>query len=324
MRAKTLKNALSELLSDKLNQCYKEITKSDVDMFKVEYNWYYDGNNFNQYDSNGNVILDEYNHNIKYIPTALQSIIGEREEIPNVYINDITVPISMLVFDLDLLNTLELVLNYFSNQTVGQVFDIDIQVDDENIETYQFTFTIDLPDFDNFEQFQGENAKAVVFQLDGTLTQGDLVYGNDIEYELSIDNGVTYEKLIRFEPSSTRHFNTFTDQKIGDLQQESIEQDTLWSLILSVLVIENSNVQKLLPYADERDYIKLGYIEDYLDKLKLKITYNNILKETDNLPLSIEKSIILSDISYSPSYGDFLTVYLRFLDKTKDEDIEEL
>lgn len=317
MRAKTLKNALSKLLSDKLNQCYKEITKSDVDMFKVEYNWYYDGNNFNQYDNNGNVILDEYNHNIKYIPTALQSIIGEREEIPNVYINDITVPISMLVFDLDLLDTLELVLNYFSNQTVGQVFNIDIQVDDKNTETYQFTFTIDLPDFDNFEQFQGENAKAVVFQLDGTLTQGDLVYGNDIEYELSIDNGLTYEKLIRFEPSSTRHFNTFTDQKIGDLQQESIEQDTLWRFITDVLVIKDTNVSKLLPYSDERDYQKIGYNIDYLDQLKLKITYVDF-------NITLVKGVVLSDISYSASYGDFLTLRLEFLDKISYGEIEKI
>lgn len=317
MRAKTLKNALSKLLSDKLNQCYKEITKSDVDMFKVEYNWYYDGNNFNQYDNNGNVILDEYNHNIKYIPTALQSIIGEREEIPNVYINDITVPISMLVFDLDLLDTLELVLNYFSNQTVGQVFNIDIQVDDKNTETYQFTFTIDLPDFDNFEQFQGENAKAVVFQLDGTLTQGDLVYGNDIEYELSIDNGLTYEKLIRFEPSSTRHFNTFTDQKIGDLQQESIEQDTLWRFITDVLVVKDTNVSKLLPYSDERDYQKIGYNIDYLDQLKLKITYVDF-------NITLVKGVVLSDISYSASYGDFLTLRLEFLDKISYGEIEKI
>ena len=317
MKAQTLKKALSDLLSSKLNECYKEITKSDIDMFKVEYNWFYDGNNFNQYDNNGNVILDEYNHNIKYIPTALQSIIGEREEIPNVYINDITVPISMLVFDLELLNDLELVLNYFSNQTVGQVFDIDIQVDDKNIETYQFTFTIDLPDFDNFEQFQGENAKAVVFQLDGTLTQGDLVYGNDIEYELSIDNGLTYEKITRFSPSSARHFNTFTDQKIGDLQQESIEQDNLWKFVTDVLVIKDTNVAKLLPYADERDYQKIGYAVDYLDQLKLKITYNDF-------NITLVKDVILADISYSASYGDFLTLRLEFLDKISYGEIETI
>lgn len=312
MKAKTLKKALSDLLSSKLNECYKEITKSDVDMFKVEYNWYYDGNNFNQYDKNGNAILDEYNSNIKYIPTALQSIIGEREEIPNVYINDITVPISMLVFDLDLLDTLELVLNYFSNQTVGQVFDIDIQVDDKSTETYQFTFTIDLPDFDNFEQFQGENAKAVVFQLSGTITQGNLVYGNDIEYELSIDNGETFENLIRLNPASARHFNTFTDQLINNLEQESTEQDNVWNLTTDVLVKSKDSITyKLLPYTDERDYNKLGYPVDYLDCLVLKIKYKE-------LNLEILKDVILSDIAYSPSYGDYLMLRLVFLAKNKN------
>jgi len=316
MKAKTLKNALSKLLSDKLNQCYKEITKSDVDMFKVEYNWYYDGNNFNQYDNNGNVILDEYNHNIKYIPTALQSIIGEREEIPNVYINDITVPISMLVFDLDLLDTLELVLNYFSNQTVGQVFDIDIQVDDKNTETYQFTFTIDLPDFDNFEQFQGENAKAVVFQLDGTLTQGDLVYGNDIEYELSIDNGVTYEKLIRINPGSARHFNTFTEQKIGDKEQLSSEESNLWTFTFDILVKSKDSITyKLLPFADEVDYLKLGYENNILDSLVFKIIYKS-------LNLEITKKVIISDISYSANYGSYLIMRLILL--SKNDNIGEI
>lgn len=318
MKAQTLKKALSDLLREKLNECYKNITGSDIDMFKIEYNWYYDGNNFNQYDENGKSVLDQYNHNIKYIPTALQSIIGEREEIPDIYINDITVPISMLVFDLELLDELELVLNYFSNQTVGQIFDLNIQVDDKNSETYKFTFTIDLPDFDNFEQFQGENAKAVVFQLDGTLTQGDLVYGNDIDYELSIDGGLTFEKLVRFEPSSTRHFNAFTSQQINGISQQSFEQDNLWSLVLNVLVLgDNSCTLKLLPFVDERDYKKLGYTIDYLDNLKIKIKYNR-------LTLELIKDVIITDMSYSASYGDYMIIQLRFLDKIIDDNVGEV
>lgn len=319
MRTQTLKKAIGDLLNEKLNLAFRDVTKADYDIFKIEYNWAYDGNNFSQYDENGHIIQDQYHHNIKYIPTALQSIIGQREEIPGIYINDITVPISMLVFNLDLLDSLEVTLNYFSDQTVGNVYELEVQTSGENKEKFKFSFTIDLPDLDNFEQLQGENAKVVVFQLSGTLTQQDLVYGNDIDYELSIDNGNNYEKLIRFNPGSSRHFNTFTDQKIGDLEQKSTEQDNLWTLTLDVLIQSNNSITyKLLPYTDERDYTKLGYSVDYLNSLVLKIRYNM-------LEIEIEKEVMISDIAYSASYGDYLILRLVFVSKINDiNEIEEI
>lgn len=317
IKHETLKNTIAELVQNELNNAYTEITKDTVKMFKVETNWFYDGNNFGQYDEEiGRVVLDEYNEKIKYIPVAIQSIIGERVEVPNVYINDVIVPISLLVFDIEKLDTIELVLSTFSDKNIGKVHNLKVLVGDNKYENYKFSFTVDLPDLDEFQTFQGENAKAVVFQLSGTLTQGSIKYGNDIEYELSIDGGKTYEKIIKIEPSSARKINVSSDQKISDYNNKAIESSSIWTLNISLLITEDNNYNKLLPYVDERDYKVLGYETDYLENLKLKINYNFL-----NNSFSIEKNVIIDNMAYSADYGDFLVLTLSFSDKLIDDDI---
>lgn len=317
IKHETLKNAIAELVQIELNNAYTEITKDTVKMFKTETNWFYDGNNFGQYDEEtGRVVLDEYNEKIKYIPVAIQSIIGERVEVPNVYINDVIVPISLLVFDIEKLDTIELVLSYFSDKNIGKVHNLKVLVGDNKYENYKFSFTVDLPDLDEFQTFQGENAKAVVFQLSGTLTQGSIKYGNDISYFLSIDNGNTYEELIKISPSSARKINTSSDQKISDYNNKAIEESTIWTMNISAIAFDDNNISKLLPFVDERDYNKLGYEEDYLNQLKLKIVHN-----IGNKKIEIEKDVLIETMAYDSGYGDFLVLSLSFVDKLIDDEI---
>ena len=315
VKDKTLKNVIAELVQNELNKAYNTITQDETKMFKVETNWFYDGNNFGQYDEQtGKIVLDEYQERIKYIPVAIQSIIGQREEIPNVYINDIIVPVSMLLFNLEDLDMIEMVLNYFSSDNIGKVHTIKVEIGNGKFEDYKFSFTMDLPDFDEFESFQGENAKAVVFQLSGTLTQGSIKYGNDISYHLSIDGGETYEEIIKIEPSNARKINTSSDQIIEQYNNKAIEQSTIWTMNISAIVFDNNNISKLLPFVDERDYTKLGYEEDYLDQLKLKIVHN-----IGSKTIEIEKDVIIDSMAYSAGYGEFLVLTLSFIDKLIDE-----
>lgn len=317
VKEKTLKNAIAELVQDQLNLAYSEITKDTTQMFKVETNWYYEENNFKQYDeTTGRVIVDQYNHNIKYIPVAIQSIVGERVEIPNVYINEIVVPISMLIFDLSKLDLLEIILNYFSNANVGIVHTIEVFSDENTNEEYKFSFTMDLPDLDEFQQFQGENAKAVVLQLSGTLTQGNIKYGNDIKYYLSIDNGANYEEVIKIEPASARKIITSSDQMLNTYENRAIEQNTNWAFTTNVLVFEDSIFSYLVPYVDERDYTKLGYTVDYLDNLKFKIVHT-----FRNNEITIIKDVIIENLSYSADYGEYLLLSFSLSDKLIDDDI---
>ena len=317
IKHETLKNTIAELVQTELNNAYTEITKDTVKMFKVETNWFYDGNNFGQYDEEtGRVVLDEYNEKIKYIPVAIQSIIGERVEVPNIYINDVIVPISLLIFDIEKLDTIELVLSSFSDKNVGKVHNLKVLVGDNKYENYKFSFTVDLPDFDEFQTFQGENSKAVVFQLSGTLTQGSIKYGNDISYFLSIDNGNTYEELIKISPSNARKFNTSSDQKISDYNNKAIEESTIWTMNISAIAFDDNNISKLLPFVDERDYNKLGYEEDYLNQLKLKIVHN-----IGNKKIEIVKDVLIETMAYDSGYGDFLVLSLSFIDKLIDDEI---
>ena len=97
----TIKNAIRDWLQVKMNECYKAVTNDTIDMFKFETNWIYEGNLFKQYDpTTGRIIKDQFDNPIKYIPCAVQSITGERREIPNTYIADVSIPIAMLIFDL--------------------------------------------------------------------------------------------------------------------------------------------------------------------------------------------------------------------------------
>ena len=316
-KEKTLKNSIAELLQTELNQAYYEITRSNVKMFKVETNWYYEENNFKQYDeATEKVIVDQYNRNVKYIPVAIQSIVGQRVEIPNVYINDIIVPVSMLIFDTKNLDMIEVVLSHFSSKNVGKVHTLEVLTEDNETESYKFTFTMDLPDMDEFVQFQGENAKIAVFQLSGTLTQGSIKYGNDISYYLSIDKGATYEEIIKIEPSSARKIFASSDQLINKFENRAVEQNTNWSMTTNILVFEDSIFNYLVPYADERDYRKQGYQVDYLDQLKLKIVH-----KVNNKDIEIIKDVIIENMAYSAEYGEYLVLTINFLDKLVDEDI---
>lgn len=313
----TIKNAIRDWLQVKMNECYKTVTNDTIDMFKFETNWVYEGNLFKQYDpTTGRIIKDQFDNPIKYIPCAVQSITGERREIPNTYIADVSIPIAMLIFDLDSLSSVEATLTYFNDQTIGEVF--NIQALYNNVETtYQFSFSMDLPDFDDFMVMQGENAKAVVFQLNGVITQ-NVEYGNELEYELSIDSGTTFERLLKSENTNTRIFNFGSDQRLGGYEQRAIEDDSVWTLNLSIIVQKaNNNVRsissQLIPFIYERDYTKIKkngvqvYQQDPLNRLKLKIITSGI----DD----IIKDVILANISCSANYGDYVILTLTFRDK---------
>lgn len=314
----TLKNSIAKLVQDELNKAYKEISKDDINIFKVETNWFVEENNFKQYnEQNGRIIVDEFSDYIKYIPVAIPSLIGEREEIPNIYINDILVQVSMIIFDIEgMLELTEVVLAKFSENNIGKVHNVKVVNELGDVIEYKFSFTMDMPDLDEFIQFQGNNAKSCVFQLSGTLTQGNIRYGNDISYFLSIDNGNTYEELIKISPSNARKINTSSDQKISDYNNKAIEESTIWTMNISAIAFDDNNISKLLPFVDERDYNKLGYEEDYLNQLKLKIVHN-----IGNKKIEIEKDVLIETMAYGSGYGDFLVLSLSFIDKLIDDEI---
>lgn len=313
--AQTIKNAIADFLYEQINSCYKEVTKNTDMIFKFNTNFVAEHNNFKQYDSKNNLIIDGYRKPVKYIPCSVDSIIGSRNLLPDIFFSTVNVPITMLV-DVEDLDMVEEVLTYFSDITNGKLYTLKALFNNE-ITNFSFSFSVDLPDMDNFAVLQGRNAKSIGFMISGQLTAG-ILYNNNISYEISLDGGQTYEKVSLLSGGTARVNNLFSDQIIGGDSTKGVETDSTWTKTLSFISKENQFYLDLITSIEDRS---VAYYK--LDNMKFKTIIKADFIE-DGKTLQFIKDVVVSDIGYSGDYGRILGIAMTLKEKLTDDEIPEL
>ena len=313
--AQTIKNAITKLLDEKINWCYQEITKNTDKIFKFNDNYFSEQNNFKQYDNNGNLIIDEYRKSVKFIPCSVDSIVGSRNLMPDVFLSTINVPITMLV-NVEDLDMVEEVLIYFSDITNGQIYNLQALFNNK-LSNFAFSFSVDLPDMDNFSVLQGINAKTIGFMISGQLS-ANLFYNNNIEYYMSLDGGENYEKLSLLSAGSARVNNLFGDQLIGEENVKHVEVESSWTKTLSFITKQSRFYLDLILSIEEKNENIYK-----LNNVKFKTVINFNIDGNDNKQ-EIIKNVIISEIGYSGNYGSVVGIGLTLKEKMVSEDIPEL
>ena len=313
--AQTIKKAISDFLEKEINSCYQEVTKNKDNIFKFNVNFFSEHNDFRQYDENKSLVVDQYRKYVKYIPCSVESIVGSRNLLPDVFLSSVNVPITMLV-DVEDLGMVEEVLTYFSDITNGKLFDLEALYNNK-VSIFSFSFSVDLPDMDNFATIQGRNAKNIGFMISGQLTS-NLFYNNNIYYEISLDGGNTYEPINILSGGTARVNTLFSDQLIGEESVKSVEADSVWTKTLSFICKETQFYIDLISSIEDKNYINYK-----LDNMKLKTKIKTGFLEKDSY-LEFVKDVIVSEIGYSGDYGKILGIALTLKEKLVDEEVPEL
>lgn len=275
MASDNLQVAVAKLIQEKLNDAYTQITTDTNALFKCSTIYDFDYSEFKQYDENGRLIVNQYNFHERYIPTFVENIIGDREPIPNCFVSEVVIPISMIV-NLENINITLQSIAKFTNNCLGRVYNLDYsEVIDGSTQTFKIAFVPTLPDFSDFEIVEGETNKAGDFTLSAVISS-NLHYGNQIDYALSCDNGLTYESIIKVDPQTTRAYALHQDQIIGKgFTQASVQTET-WNKSFAMYGYSNSRIVRLLTLiADIGEYEAVNY-SMIQPEWKFKLTYNNL------------------------------------------------
>ena len=308
MANKTLLIAVTEFLQNKLNTIYKELNGDDLDLYKFStiVDWNFD--EFKHYDVNGKLVLTKYNFHERYVPVIIPGLIGDVEPIPDSFIVNANIPLTMLV-NLENIEVTQLVIIKFLKDSIGQLYELDFN---DNGENYKIAFSVSLPDFSDFVLVQGEYEKEVSVDIACVISY-NVYWGNNIQYYLSIDDGNTFTKINKIDPAVKRESDLYSNQIIGqDFAQSSVRANA-WHKSLSILAQNNDLCNYLIKYIDfGKDFFGLEPI-----KAKLKIKYNGVagfpFEEADEVNAFV-KEVILNELSYSDNIGDFISININMVD----------
>lgn len=316
---RTLKQAFTLYFNKVLNDYWKDLTADTLDKFSVQCDYEYDNGAFQLRQDTGQLVLNSNFDFEKYIPVAVGSFNGELAELPNEYIVDSVIPIQMLVpveKIKDVIGVLELLQNNLNAQPITLRAK---HLTNENVDIIG-VLNFNIPDDDEFQIVDGINAKIIAFQMVSTFTKG-LFYGNSIKYELSFDNGDTWLEIKKITPSSGVENGTYSDQYIGDERVKSTPTIATWSQLFSVLINRTDNVLRyLLPLTDfTLDQLTLNgnaiandhAIVGMLEQVKFRKTYTF----SSNEVFVGTKDVVITNMSYTDQYGEFITVSLTLADK---------
>jgi hypothetical protein len=268
-----LKKALTEYLQTELNAVWQNITGETINRIKFATDFQYTGNDLVLLDESGQPYFNQYGFAEKFIPCAVLSFMGDRQEIPNTLIIDAVIPIEIQCGE-NFLDEMMTTLSVFQDNVNGKIIKLmaDFQgIGDGFQQEYSVLMSYNLPDDDDFKQVIGINAKIIDFQITATITI-DMAYGNDIAYELSLDNGTTFFPIVKIEPNSLLAKSLYTDQVINTNKTTSINQFSTWSLELSILLKKQDELYNLL-YLTDMNYTDLGMSVDPLKNMQLKTIY---------------------------------------------------
>ncbi len=305
MAVKTLLVAVTEFLQEKINTVYKELSGDELDLYKFStiVDWNFD--EFKHYDNDGKLVLNKYNFHERYIPVIVEGLIGDVEPIPNSFIVNANIPLNMLV-TLENIDVTQLVITKFLKDSIGKLYELNFRESGEN---YKIAFAVSLPDFSDFVLVQGEYEKEVSVDIACVISY-NVYWGNNIEYELSIDDGVTFHKINKIDPAVKREGDLYTNQIIGQDYAKSSVRANAWNKSFSILAQNNNLCNYLIRYIDfGSQFFGLQPI-----KAKLKIRYNYIAGY-GNVGNEFIKDVVLNELSYSDNIGDFIAININMVDK---------
>lgn len=305
-----LKQAFAQYLQTQLNSTWQTITLEDVNRIVVCTNYELDENGMTLLSDDGVPLIDNYGFYEKYIPCAILSFMGDRREIPNVLLIDAIIPVELYV-DVNFLDETLATLRLLQDNLNGQIIKLKAEYQNTEDAEYSIVMSYDIPDSDEFRALNGINGKIISFQISATISI-DLIYGNDIEYALSIDGGTTFTDLVKVSPNHTRGNDLYTDQRIGELECGSVPNTSVWGLNLSVLMNKNDNLLKLL-YLTDMPYTYLGFASNPLDSLVLKTTYNF---NPYLYMLPFNTTTIASGVTFAPNNSLHFLDFETFIDLT--------
>ena len=253
-----LKKAITLFLSKELNDIYQDIHGLTAERpFVFECDFTRDNGDFMLFDESGKLVIDQYLNYIKYIPCSVYSLIADMIEIPNLQVLDALVPIEMFVDNQRLEETMR-ILSMFQQEINGKPF--QLAADYQGVtQTCNVIFTFNLPSDDDFQIFDGINGKIIDFQISANIAF-DVIFGNSIQYELSIDDLETFEPLIKTNPSETLVLTPYSDQIINDDRTRDLPKMATWTLSLNAIVKKDTITETLVPYAN----IPYRYLDDYI------------------------------------------------------------
>lgn len=265
----TLKTAFVNWFNTTINTYWKEVSGITVNQIIVSQNYEMINDNWTLLDDNNNPMVNEYQQEVKIIPCGIQSFIGERREIPNINIQDITIPIQMFISTEDvsaMLATLERLQDYL-NATI-----LTLTADYKGIErVFNTSLTFNLPDSDSLNTLLGMDLKEIDFEIVGVATC-DCLFGNYIEYYLSLDN-VNYEKVNKIEPIVSKTKTTYSNQIIGDTLVRDLPTNEVNTIAFSDIVQGENTLSNKLLMLTNVDYKELGYSTNPLDNMYIKTKY---------------------------------------------------
>ena len=315
---RTLKRAFTNYFQDILNQYWKSITTDNENRFSVNCDFESDNGAFLLRKDTGQLVLNNDFDFVKYIPVAVGSFNGELAEIPNKYILDTIIPIEMLV-PVDLVEQVVYVLESVQNNLNAKPITLRaIHLSTSNTDITG-VLNFNIPDADEFQIIDGINAKIVSFQIVSTFTIG-MFYGNSIKYELSLDGGTNYTEIVKITPKSIRESTPYSDQIIGGQIVQSTEATNTWSQTFSMIVNKNDSSFKYLLVLTDFTTDKLDFTNSSTTKATLDALLGNIyfrktytFSSTDIIVGA--KPVIITSLSYTDDYGEFITIDLALADK---------
>ena len=269
-----LKRAITQFLSKSLNDTYQQEYGTTAERpFVFECDFTRDDGNFMLFDESGKLVIDQYLNYVKYIPCSVYSLIADMIEIPNLQVLDALVPIEMFVDNQRLEMAME-ILSLFQQKINGVPFQLEADYQGQT-QNCNIIMTFNLPSDDDFQIFDGINGKVIDFQISANITFG-VVFGNSIQYELSIDNGETFEPIIKTNPNEVFVLSPYTDQIINDDRTRDLSKVASWSLSVNAIVKANSILEDLVLFSTiPYKYLEFGNL---LEKAYLK-TYFYFKKE---------------------------------------------
>ena len=319
----SLQREIVNLLEEKLNSAYWEIVDS-ANTIEDHYNYFkcstifdYNYDSFKQYDIQNRLIINEYGESKPYIPVIVGALNGDREAIPNCYISEITIDLSLIVGfeDVDIaIRT----ITQMSNDSIGKIYELNYV--DQNNNKFNFAFLPDLPDFSDFIVTQGQKSKDVSLTLSGILS-ANVEYGNSIQYFLSYDGGQNYEEIIKVSPTTQRINDLYQDQIIGEGYTKGFTKTSTWSKTFTFYCYKDSTLARLLVFMTDFPYSQVGqdvfgsnYIESFTPSFTFKMQYNQYL-DTHDEPIVKTKNVVIDEISYTDDIGAFMTITISMRDK---------
>lgn len=309
-----LKRAITQFLSEKLNDAFQHfngLTAERPFVFATDFDR--DLGEFQLFDDNGKLVIDEHLNYVKYFPSSVYSIIADRVEIPNLQMLDAIIPVEIFV-PVDRVQEIIEILNYFQEIINGVPFTLTANYLDNDETTYNILMTFNLPDDDAFLTYNGINGKIIDFQISANITVG-ILYGNSIQYELSLDDGNTYTPIIKSTPETILEIVDHAGQIVNDSRTKSTPQTAVWTFNSRAIVLDNSPLRKLFYYVDiPYEYLEQDYI---FEKTWLKITYNFLafINSVSHLGLtsSVNKEYYFMDGYYFNCYQTAHTFFPNML-----------